>query len=83
MLKNLFLLALMTWGTMSYARPIIAHESMSEAENFKVEAAAPEHAAQRSLAGSKIKKQKPQAKEEVKDSVESTDSEVRYWQYSE
>lgn len=83
MLKNLFLLGLMTWATMSYARPIVAHESMSEAESFKVETAAPEQEAQRSVAGSKIKKQKHKATEEVKDTAESTDSEVRYWQYSE
>jgi hypothetical protein len=81
MMKNLFLLGLLTWVSMTYAKPVVVHETVSEADSYKVEKAEPEHSAKRSVAGSKIKKKPSDAKTEEK--VETTDSEVRYWQYSE
>jgi hypothetical protein len=85
MVKNLFLLGLLTWVSMTYAKTPVAHETMSDAESFRVEKAAPEHEAKRSVAGSKIKK-KTESKGHGAKTVEPTsesDSEVRYWQYSE
>lgn len=86
MIKNLFLLGLLTWVSFSYAKHPVAQESMGEAEAYKVEKPGAEHEAQRSVAGSKIKKVKKfQEGSAAKDAPESseTDSEVRYWQYSE
>jgi len=86
MIKNLLILGLMAWVTTAMAgAPHIAQEHMREAEAFKVEKPQKAEAHYgRSLAGSKIKKQKPQ---ETKDAPESQsselDSEVQYWQYSE
>lgn len=87
MVKNLFLLGLMTWVTLSYAKgPTVVRESMHEAETFKVEKPSQEQDATRAIAGSKIKKQKKS--EQKGDGAperepSESDSEVRYWQYSE
>ncbi len=87
MVKNFVLLGLLTWVSFSYAKHPhhdVAKESLAEAETYKVEKAAPEQEAQRSVAGSKIKKNKA-AKGDgaVVDLPTDSDSEVRYWQYSE
>jgi hypothetical protein len=89
MVKNFVLLALLTWVSFSFAKNphhegMVAKENMAEAETYKVEKAAPEQEAQRSVAGSKIKKNK-NAKGDgaVVDLPSDSDSEVRYWQYSE
>ena len=85
MMKNLLLLGLLTWVTVSYAKHPVAQESMSEAESYRVEKPVEEQEAQRSVAGSKIKKKKKDFGDEpsrVKPAGEP-DSEVRYWQYSE
>lgn len=87
MVKNLFLLGLLTWVTLSYAKePSVVRETMNDAETFKVEKPSHEQDATRAIAGSKIKKQK-QADQKgdgapAREPSES-DSEVRYWQYSE
>jgi hypothetical protein len=86
MLKNVFLLGLLAWVSVSYARntdPTIAHDSMADAEAYKVEKATPEQEAKRGVAGGKIKKNKSPVKEGHKEEPSETDSEVRYWQYSE
>jgi hypothetical protein len=86
MLKNLFLLGLLTWVTLSYARPdySIHHESLADAEAYKVEKPVHEQEAKRGVAGSKIKKKKPSdMKDEPSTESSETGSEVRYWQYSE
>ncbi len=86
MIKNIMLLALMTWVATSYAKTKVAKESLADAHGFKVERPAKESTAVRSLAGSKIKKNKKKNVEEVQKIEESTDgsdSEVRYWKYSE
>ncbi len=89
MVKNFVLLGLLTWVSFSYAKHphhegFVARENMAEAETYKVEKAAPEQEAQRSVAGSKIKKNKD-AKGDgaVANLPGDSDSEVRYWQYSE
>ncbi len=86
MIKNIFLLGLLTWVSFSYAKHPVAQESMGDAEAYKVEKPEAEQEAQRSVAGSKIKRVKKfQEAAPSKDAPESSesDSEVRYWQYSE
>lgn len=88
MIKNLVLLVALTWVTLSYAAEpdhSIVHDSMADAESYKVEKPKHEQEAQRSLAGSKIKKKKGEvvANEPKTEEPKSSDSEVRYWQYSE
>jgi hypothetical protein len=86
MLKNLFLLGMiMTWVSFSFAKaPHVARESMSDAESYKLEKSVEEQDAQRSVAGAKIKKKKVKNTDpEKSESSSESDSEVRYWQYSE
>lgn len=84
MVKNLILLGLLTWVSFSYAKHPVAQESMGDAESYKVEKPVEEHEAQRSVAGARIKKQKKVHKESVeREPTSESDSEVRYWQYSE
>ncbi|MFP5385385.1 MAG: hypothetical protein ACLGHN_04860 [Bacteriovoracia bacterium] len=88
MLKNVFLLGLLAWVSVSYAKEkdhTVVHDSMADAEAYKVEKATPEQEAKRAVAGGKIKKKKSQkvTDEGVKPESSETDSEVRYWQYSE
>lgn len=86
MLKNLFLLGLLTWVSFTYAKgPSIVKENFGESENYRVEKPVMEQDAQRGVAGDKIKKKKPgqePAAEKYPKSKQS-DSDVRYWQYSE
>ncbi len=81
-MKNLILLISLIFVTLAFAKEPIEKESMQEAENFKVEKAAKEKSAGRAFAGSRAKKEVPEAamKEEIPN---SEDSEVRYWRYSE
>ena len=86
MFKNLFLLGILTCVSFTYAKHPVAQESIGEASNFKVEKGVEEQDAQRSVAGAKIKKNKKhaqdsQAKEDGTNA--DSDSEVRYWEYSE
>ena len=85
MVKNLFLLGLLTWVSLSYAKHPVAQESMGDAEAYKVEKAVEEQDAQRSVAGEKIKRKKkvPAGDAPEKEPMGEPDSEVRYWQYSE
>jgi hypothetical protein len=84
MLKNVFLLGLLCWVCVSHAKEPIVRESLGDAETFKVESGVEEQAAQRSVAGEKIKKKKSSEKDAYKASpTGEPDSEVRYWQYQE
>ncbi len=89
MFKNLILLVVLTWVSLSYAKDrdhSIVHDSIADAESYKVEKPSPEQEAQRSLAGSKIKKKKGVVsgdEPKVEEPTSGPDSEVRYWQYSE
>jgi hypothetical protein len=86
MIKNLCLLGLLTWVSHSLAMHPIAREGMGAAESFKVEKPREEQDAQRSVAGEKIKRKRKlgQPKREESQTTDSdSDSEVRYWQYSE
>lgn len=81
-MKNLFLLGLLTFVTLTYAKEPIEKESMDEAEEFKVEKAVKEKSAGRAFAGAKAKKETAdQAQKE--DAAMTEDSEVQYWQYQE
>lgn len=75
----------MTWvATAMAGAPHVAQETLKEAESFRVEKPdQPEAHTGRSLAGSKIKKQKPQEQKAPKSHSNELDSEVQYWQYSE
>ena len=85
MVKNFILLGLLTWVSFSFARKdnFVVHDSISEAESYKVEKAAPEQEAKRSVAGSKIKKKSKNLPAEENKEANEIDSEVRYWEYSE
>ncbi len=79
MMKSLILLAALSWVTFSYATPV-AQENMKDVETFKVEK--PEQEVKREVAGGKFKKKEVEKTESPSEESES-DSEVRYWQYSE
>ncbi len=86
MVKNVCLLIVLTWVSFTFAKPGIVKETMDDAESFKVEKAVEEQDAKRSVAGEKIKKDKKskfQGKAHGQDASEGSDSEVRYWEYSE
>lgn len=88
MVKNLFLFVLFTWVGQTYAKSTIVQHSMTDAESYKVEKSKPEQEATRAVAGSKIKKKKEVVQDDRPSKVEEeetsgSDSEVRYWQYSE
>lgn len=86
-MKNIFLLGLLTFVTLSYAKePIekesIKAESMEEAASFKVDKPVKEKSAGRAFAGARAKKET--GDEVKKDAGAMTeDSEVQYWQYQE
>jgi hypothetical protein len=82
MMKNLILLAALAWVSFSYAKTPVAQENMKDVETFKVEK--PEQEVKREVAGGKFKKKEVQ-KSDASESESSgeSDSEVRYWQYSE
>ena len=85
MTKNLFLLGLLCWVCVSNAKEPIVRESVGDAETYRVEKGVEEQAAQRSVAGEKIKKKKSQPEKEMLKTAPNgePDSEVRYWQYQE
>lgn len=78
MMKNLILLVALCWVSLSYAKPDVVQEDMKDVESYKVEKPAVE--VKREVAGGKQKKAK---RAEVPTEESETDSEVRYWQYSE
>lgn len=85
MLKNLLLLGLLSWVCFAYAEAPKIKKATADYDSYKVESPVEEQEAQRSVAGSKIKKKKQRAAGDGAE-VEATsepDSEVRYWQYSE
>ncbi len=77
MMKNLVILVVFAWVGFTYATPEVAHEDMKDVESYKVEK--PVEEMKRGVAGGKQKR--PAKKEETSES--ESDSEVRYWQYSE
>lgn len=86
MMKNLILLGILTWVSFSYAKdPAIVHDTMADAHAYKVEKPSKEQEAKRAVAGGKINKRKSkvQTEEGLKEESSDSDSEVRYWQYSE
>jgi hypothetical protein len=83
MVKNLFLLGLLSWVSFSYAKHPVVQESMADAESYKVDRPVEEQEAQRSVAGEKLKKKKVNREEVSREPIGDSGSEVRYWQYSE
>ncbi len=79
MMKNLILLVALCWVSLSYAKTPVVQEDMKDVESFKVEK--PQTDVKREVAGGK-QKVAPKVEATESDS-EETDSEVRYWQYSE
>ncbi len=80
-MKNIILLGLLTFVTLSYAKEPIEKESMESEENFKVEKAVKEKSAGRAFAGAKAKKDNDQVIHV--EGAKTEDSEVQYWQYQE
>ena len=87
MARNVFFLGIIFFAAVSYAKRdlTIVHDSMSDAEAFKVDKPVEEADAQRSVAGAKIKKKTADkmGDEPTKELPIEPGSEVRYWQYSE
>jgi len=81
-MKNIFLLGLLVFVTVTYAKEPIEKESMGSAESFKIEKAVKEKTAGRAFAGSKAKKDVDGAAPS-EDSTMTEDSEVQYWRYQE
>jgi hypothetical protein len=86
-MKNIFLLGLLTFVTLSYAKEPIEKESikaetMDEAASFKVEKAVKEKSAGRAFAGARAKKESGEVVEKS-EGAKTEDSEVQYWQYQE
>lgn len=81
-MKNIFLLGLLVFVTLSYAKEPIEKESMEQAEGFKIEKAVKEKAAGRAFAGAKAKRDVDGAPQ-VEEGPMTEDSEVQYWQYQE
>ena len=82
-MKNLLLLGLMTLAALSYAKEPVEHESLEEAEGYKIEAAVKEKKAERAFAGAKAKKENAEEQNSEDEITTSEDSELRYWRYSE
>lgn len=84
-MKNIFLLAALTFltFTMASAKEAIEHESIEEAENFKIEKAVKEKSAGRAFAGSKAKKETPESELKTEETLSSEDSDLNYLLYSE
>lgn len=81
MVKNLMLLAALCWVGLAHSAPEVMKENLANVETYKVEKVAPKKDVERSLAGSKPKKGfSEEGKTEAKF---DSDSEVRYWEYSE
>ncbi len=87
MMKKTLILGLLLVTSVTFAKRdlSITHDSMSDAEGFKVEKPVEESDAQRSVAGAKIKKKGSEktGDEPAKEIPIELGSEVRYWQYSE
>lgn len=81
-MKNIFLLGLLVFVTVSYAKEPIEKESMEQAEGFKVEKAVKEKSAARAFAGAKAKRDVDGAPS-AEEGPMTEDSEVQYWQYQE
>lgn len=82
-MKNVILLGLLTIVTLAYAKEPVEHETLDEAEKFKVEKAVKEKSAGRTFAGDKAKKEVPGSEVSKDEIVTGDDSEVRFWRYSE
>jgi hypothetical protein len=87
MFKKILVLIVMAWAGLTYSYEFAPKkETLEDSENYKLDKGIKEIINQRSLAGSKIKKNKLKEDEEAwKDKANSDelDSEVRFWEYSE
>lgn len=82
-MKNILILGFLTIVTLAYAKEPIEHETIGEAESFKVEKAVKEKSAGRAFAGAKAKKDQVGDEPSKEEMATTDDSEVRYWRYSE
>lgn len=81
MIKNLLMIATLSWMHTAYSAPEIAKETIEDAAGYKIDKPTPEQKASRSFAGSKAKKEAVEVKE---DEIPSeSDSELHYWKYQE
>jgi hypothetical protein len=84
MIKNLILLIFICWAGFSYSNDSIKKTDLEDSQHFKLDKGIEETTNQRSLAGSKIKKNKLNEDNFEKDAKsDEAESEVRFWEYSE
>lgn len=86
MIKNLFVLLVFAFITSAYAKHPVVQESLSDAESFKLQKAEPEKKEGRDIAGDGYKPRHRVQRDLSAPAAapsESSDSELRYWQYSE
>jgi hypothetical protein len=82
-MKNLLFLICLSVMALVHARGPVKQESISEAENYKLESATKEKGQSRAFAGEKAKKEVQEPQVQKEDMTTGEDSEVRYWKYSE
>jgi len=84
-MKNIFLLTLLIFVTLTLAsaKEPIEHESIDEAENFKIEKAVKEKSAGRAFAGNKAKKEVQSDDTKSEEIPSSEDPDINFWRYSE
>jgi hypothetical protein len=83
-MKKLIVLMFFTLISLAHAKITVETDSLADAEGFKVDKAVKEKSAERSFAGGKAKKESAPSQLIFKEDVsEDSDSEVRFWEYSE
>lgn len=84
MLKNFLVLLVFAFITSAWAKHPVVQETLTDAENFKLEKAQPEKREGRDIAGEGFKKpRRPAQRDHAAPTPSESDSELRYWQYSE
>jgi hypothetical protein len=81
MTKNIVLLIILTWMSLSHAKTQVAPESTQDSESYRVEKPVKDGEVKRDVAGGKMKKKVAPDVEQAP--TEDSDSEVRYWQFQE
>jgi hypothetical protein len=84
MMKNLLIFGFISMSAFCYSEVTVETADLEDSQTYKVDKGVEEMVNERSLAGSKIKKNKLQENDlnESSEPIER-DAEVRYWEYSE
>ena len=85
MMKNILILVVFAFITSAYAKHPVVQETLSDAESFKLESAKPEKKDGRDIAGEGFKRPHHRVQRDLSAPAPTSesDSELRYWQYSE